>query len=49
MKVERHETAPSTFEANGGYNSGRSSKVITYSKRFGEVGRVTLTPEMVAA
>ncbi|SHG92683.1 hypothetical protein [Bradyrhizobium erythrophlei] len=51
MKVERHETlaAPSAFEANGGYNSGRSAKVITYSKRFGEVGRVTLTPEMVAA
>lgn len=49
VKVERHETlaSPSTYEANGGYTSGRSAKVITYSKRFGEVGRITLTPEMV--
>lgn len=49
IKVERHETltAPSSYEANGGYNSGRSAKVITYSRRFGEVGRITLTPEMV--
>lgn len=51
VKVERHETlaAPSSYEANAGYNSGRSAKVITYSKRFGEVGRITLTPEMVSA
>jgi hypothetical protein len=50
VKVERHETlaAPSSYEANAGYNSGRSAKVITYSKRFGEVGRIILTPEMVA-
>lgn len=49
IKVERHETltAPSSYEANGGYNSGRSAKVITYSKKWGEVGRITLTPEMV--
>lgn len=49
VKVERHETlaAPSAYEANAGYNSGRSAKVITYSKRFGEVGRFTITPEMV--
>lgn len=50
MKVERHETlaAPDAYAANGGWLSGRSAKVITYSKRFGEVGRLTLTPEMVA-
>jgi hypothetical protein len=50
IKVERHETlaAPSSYEANAGYNSGRSAKVITYSKRFGECGRLTITPEMVA-
>jgi hypothetical protein len=50
MKVERHETlaASDAFAANGGWLSGRSAKVITYSKRFGEVGRVTITPEMVA-
>jgi hypothetical protein len=49
VKVERHETlaAPSAYEANAGYNSGRSAKVITYSKQFGEVGRLTITPEMV--
>lgn len=50
VRVERHETlaAPSSYEANAGYNSGRSAKVITYSKRFGECGRFTVTPEMVA-
>jgi hypothetical protein len=50
IKVERHETlaAPDAFAANGGWLSGRSAKVITYSKQFGEVGRITLTPEMVA-
>lgn len=49
IKVERHETlaAPDAFAANGGWLSGRSAKVITYSKQFGEVGRLTLTPEMV--
>jgi hypothetical protein len=49
VKVERHETlaAPSTYEANAGYNSGRSAKVITYSKRFGQCGRIIITPEMV--
>lgn len=50
IKVERHETlaAPDAFAANGGWLSGRSAKVITYSKQFGEVGRIILTPEMVA-
>lgn len=49
IKVERHETlaAPDAYAANGGWLSGRSAKVITYSKLFGEVGRLTLTPEMV--
>lgn len=51
MKVEKHETlaAPDAYAANGGWLSGRSAKVITYHKRFGEVGRITLTPEMVQA
>jgi hypothetical protein len=50
MKVERHETlaAPDAYAANGGWLSGRSAKVITYSKRFGFVGSAILTPEMVA-
>lgn len=49
MKVERHETLAgrSAYEANGGWLSGRSAKVITYHKSYGEVGRLTLTPEMV--
>jgi hypothetical protein len=50
MKVERHETlaAPDAYAANGGWLSGRSAKVITYSKEHGEVARLTLTPGMVA-
>lgn len=50
MHIERHETlaAPDAHAAGGGWLSGRSAKVISYSKKFGEVGRVTLRPEMVA-
>lgn len=50
MKVEQHETlaAPDAYAANGGWLSGRSAKVITYSKRRGEVFRSTLSAEMVA-
>lgn len=50
MKVEQHETlaAPDAYSANGGYLSGRSAKVITYHKQWGEVGRLTLTPAMVS-
>jgi hypothetical protein len=50
MKVEQHETlaAPDAYAANGGWLSGRSAKVITYSKRRGEVFRSILSAEMVA-
>lgn len=50
MYVERHETlaAPDAYAAGGGWLSGRSAKVITYSRQYGEVGRSTLRPEMVA-
>lgn len=50
MKVEQHETlaSPDAHEANGGWPLGQSAKVITYSSRFGEVGRTIMTPEMVA-
>lgn len=50
MKIERHETlaAPDAYAANGGWLSGRSAKVITYSSLYGECGRLTITPEMVA-
>lgn len=49
MYVERHETlaAPDAYAAGGGWLSGRSAKVITYSKLYGEVSRLTLRPEMV--
>ncbi len=49
MKVERHETlaAPDAYAANGGWLSGRSAKVITYSAKHGEVSRLTLSPQMV--
>lgn len=50
MKIERHETlaARDAYAASGGYLSGRSAKVVTYSRRHGEVARLTMRPEMVA-
>jgi hypothetical protein len=51
MKIEQHETlaARDAHAGHGGWRSGRSAKVIWYSKRFGETGRSIITPEMVAA
>jgi hypothetical protein len=55
MKVERHETLapPDSHSARGGWGnqpeSTRSAKVIYYNRRFGEVGRNTITPQMVMA
>lgn len=50
MKVEEHETLAGrdAFAAHGGWRSGRSAKVIHYHKRFGEVSRNIITPEMLA-
>lgn len=50
MYMERHETlaAQDAYAAGGPWISGRSSKRITYSKRFGEVSRDIIRPEMVA-
>lgn len=50
MVVEQHRTlaAKDAFASRGGWLSGRSASVISYRKQFGEVGRVTLTPEMVS-
>ncbi|MGM4911407.1 oxidoreductase [Rhizobium sp. 768_B6_N1_8] len=50
MHIERHETlaAPDAYAAGGGWLSGRSAKVITYSRLYGEVGRATLRPGAVA-
>lgn len=47
MKVEQHETlaAPDAYGSN--WLSGRSAKVITYHKRWGEDGRVILSAARV--
>ena len=49
MKVEQHRTlAPKdAYASRGGWMSGRSADVITYSKRFGECSRVTVSPQML--
>lgn len=49
MVVEQHRTlaAKDAYTARGGWLSGREANVITYSAKHGEVGRITLTPEMV--
>lgn len=50
MKIERHRTlaARDAYAASGGWLSGRDAKVIVYHKEFGEVSRLTLSPEMVS-
>lgn len=50
MTVEQHRTlaSPDAYASRGGWLSARSASVITYDKEHGEVGRITLTPEMVA-
>ena len=49
MILEQHPTlgAKDAYSARGGYHSKRAANVITYSKRFGEVSRLTIRPEMV--
>lgn len=50
MIVEQHRTlaAPDAHASRGGWMSGRDAKVITYSKRHGEVSRSTISYEMVS-
>ena len=50
MIVEQHRTlaAQDAYAARGGWLSGRDAKVITYHKDFGEVGRITVSYDMVA-
>lgn len=47
MVVEQHRTlaAKDAHASRGGYLSGRSAPVITYSKKHGKVSELTLTPE----
>jgi hypothetical protein len=49
MIVERHRTlaAPDAYASGGGWMSGRDAKVITYHEQYGEVSRLTLSPEML--
>lgn len=49
MIVEQHRTlaAKDAYASRGGWMSGRSANVITYSSEFGEVGRITISPEML--
>lgn len=50
MKIERHRTlaARDAYAASGGWLSGRDAKVIIYHREYGEVSRLTLSPEMVS-
>lgn len=49
MTIEQHRTmaAKDAYASRGGYLSGRDSKVITYHKNYGEVGRVTINVNML--
>jgi hypothetical protein len=49
MVVEQHRTlaAKDAYAARGGWFSGRSANVITYHKKFGEVSRQSISPEML--
>ncbi len=50
MITEQHRTlaAADAHASRGGWISGRDAKVITYSKKFGEVGRVTVSVNRVS-
>jgi UDP-2,3-diacylglucosamine pyrophosphatase LpxH len=49
MVVEQHRTlaAADAYASRGGWLSGRDAPVITYSKQYGQVGRVVLSPKAV--
>jgi len=49
MVVEQHRTlaAADAYSTRLGWMAGRDAKVITYSKQYGEVGRITISPDMV--
>lgn len=49
MVLEQHRTLASkdAYASRGGYLSGRDSKVITYHKDYGEVGRSTININML--
>lgn len=49
MIVEQHRTlaAPDAYASRGGWISGREASVITYHKKYGQVGRDTISYKMV--
>lgn len=49
MRVERHRTIapPDAYASGGGWISKQDAKVITYHKQYGEVSRITISPQMV--
>jgi len=49
MYLTQHTTlaAKDSHASRGGYQSKRDAKVITYSKKYGEVGSSTISPEMI--
>ena len=49
MVTEQHTTlaARDAYAAKGGYISKRGASVITYHKKYGEVARNTIKPEML--
>ena len=49
MYVVQHSTiaARDAYAARGGWMSERTMKAITYHTQFGEVGRITVVPEMI--
>lgn len=51
MKVIQHSTlsARDAYAARGGWTSDREATAITYHDRFGQVGRSTVSPEMLDA
>lgn len=48
MVTEQHRTlaAPDAYAAGHGFISGRSAPVITYHSHYGEVSRLSVSPEM---
>lgn len=49
MHIEQHRTlaAPDSHASRGGWMSGRDAKVITYHADHGEVGRITVSADML--
>lgn len=51
MTVHQHSTlaARDAYAARGGWMSEQEATAVTYHKKFGQVGTVTITPEMLEA